>query len=65
MCSICGIIDFEGSGAVPELSDKMSEAMSKRGPDQSGSYCSKGVAFSHNRLAVIDVENGKQPMTRE
>lgn len=64
MCSICGIIDFESSGAVPELAKKMGATMSKRGPDQSGEYYSKGVAFSHNRLAVIDVENGRQPMTR-
>jgi asparagine synthase (glutamine-hydrolysing) len=42
----------------------MSAKMGHRGPDQSGTYRSGDVAFGHNRLAIIDVENGRQPMTR-
>ncbi len=64
MCSICGIADFCGEGASSVLAGKMGAAMSRRGPDQKGGWSDKNVAFHHNRLAVIDVENGRQPMTR-
>ncbi len=64
MCSICGIADFCGEGASPFLAGRMGEAMSRRGPDQNGAWNDKKVAFQHNRLAVIDIENGRQPMTR-
>lgn len=61
MCSICGILG--GARAVDAL-DAMSARMGHRGPDQSGTYRSGEVGFGHNRLAIIDVENGRQPMTR-
>ncbi len=65
MCSICGIIDFEDREKVSSmLAQEMGAAMSNRGPDQSGAFAEGPVAFHHNRLAVIDVENGRQPMTR-
>lgn len=64
MCSICGVLG-DNSKNIEQILGSMSEAMSHRGPDQSGTYFSDGVAFAHNRLAIIDVENGRQPMTRE
>lgn len=65
VCSICGIVDFEDRERVsPSLAQEMSAAMSNRGPDQSSAFAEGPVAFHHNRLAVIDVENGRQPMTR-
>ena len=36
--------------------------MSARGPDGSGTYLYENLCLAHNRLAVIDPENGKQPM---
>lgn len=64
MCSICGIVDFCNPEAVsPSLTEKMGLTMGKRGPDQSGSYRDSFVSFQHNRLAIIDVEHGKQPMS--
>lgn len=63
MCSICGIIGGNEEIAVETL-HSMSAAMKVRGPDQSGCYLKEGAALGHNRLAVIDVENGMQPMTR-
>lgn len=44
----------------------MGASMLHRGPDQQGTYFSSGEIFlglQHNRLAVIDVENGLQPMS--
>ncbi len=65
ICSICGIIDFK----EPQINDretlqKMCSTMTHRGPDQSGIYLTYHVALGHNRLAIIDIKNGLQPMTR-
>ena len=40
----------------------MSESIGRRGPDDAGIYVSEPVCLIHRRLAVIDVENGRQPM---
>ena len=36
--------------------------MSRRGPDGNGMYLSGECTLLHSRLAIIDPENGKQPM---
>ncbi len=36
-----------------------------RGPDDNGDYLSKHVGLAHARLSIIDLANGKQPMTRK
>jgi asparagine synthase (glutamine-hydrolysing) len=41
----------------------MSGTMSHRGPDQSGVYGYGASSLAHNRLSIIDLENGIQPMT--
>lgn len=65
MCSICGIIDFNNKGNISEkIVKKMGKALAHRGPDQNGIFVNEQVAFQHNRLAIIDIENGIQPMTR-
>lgn len=65
MCSICGIVDFfHNDNVSPRLVQEMGTVMHMRGPDQSGVFTDDPVAFHHNRLAVIDPENGAQPMTR-
>lgn len=43
----------------------MSLAMKERGPDQDGMYFEPHAALLHRRLAIIDIENSRQPMTRE
>lgn len=64
MCSICGEINFKeinfANGAVI---DKMNMEMKHRGPDESGIFQGECAIFGHNRLSVMDVENGKQPMS--
>lgn len=41
---------------------QMSEVLAPRGPDASGLYCEENAYFVHRRLAVIDPDNGAQPM---
>lgn len=64
MCGIAGIIDY-GARLRDRRSvlDAMLESLKRRGPDQSGIYEQPYAGLVHTRLAVIDVENGRQPMT--
>ena len=61
MCSICGAADFHFWGC-PDTQN-MNAVMKRRGPDQSGGYKARKVSLGHNRLSVIDPENGRQPLT--
>lgn len=64
MCSICGIVDFENRNNIDiSLLGKMGGSMKHRGPDQTNMYVTDSVGLHHNRLSVIDPENGIQPMT--
>ena len=65
MCSICGMIDWEDKDNIgSEMVAKMGKALIHRGPDQQEIYTNWHVAFEHNRLAIIDIDNGLQPMKR-
>ena len=65
MCSICGLIDFKNRDNIKrKIVEKMGQVLNHRGPDQQGIYLNDQVAFEHNRLAIIDIANGLQPMER-
>ena len=65
MCSILGLINFNDTilDITNEVVNQMGNSIAHRGPDQNGVFRDSYVCFQHNRLAVIDVENGLQPMT--
>ncbi len=64
MCGIAGVISFiDDMRAESENCAGMQRAMLRRGPDQRGIFLSEECAFVHTRLAVIDIEGGRQPMT--
>ena len=64
MCGIAGWldsdIDFYEKQSVLQ---NMQSTLKRRGPDENGIKIYRGAALIHSRLAVIDIENGKQPMT--
>ena len=62
MCSICGEIDFSGEISADTVR-KMSATLCHRGPDASGEYLDTCASLFHNRLSVMDPENGAQPMS--
>ncbi len=65
MCSILGLLDFSKKISPKDLDilTLMGKKLNHRGPDQNGITFGEFFAFQHNRLAIIDIENGKQPMT--
>lgn len=66
MCGICGWIDYRhdlGSDEHARTLAAMNDTMSCRGPDQQGVWAQGPAALCHRRLAVIDIEGGRQPMT--
>lgn len=64
MCSICGIIDFHNRENMNmEIVENMGQSMKHRGPDESDIFACENCILQHNRLSVMDVENGHQPMT--
>ena len=64
MCGICGQISFcENLNDFTQYFYNMQNKLIHRGPDQHGEYFSSDAVLMHRRLAVIDIEGGKQPMT--
>jgi len=65
MCGICGWVDFDRDLGSPEarreLAD-MTATMAYRGPDDEGTWVDGPVALGHRRLAIIDIQGGRQPM---
>ena len=63
MCGIAGWIEKDSKMAErTKTLNAMSETLERRGPDENGLYINGDTALIHRRLAVIDRENGKQPM---
>src|SRR5438874_2375436 len=65
MCGIAGIIRWQPAALQPDEIDRMTNAISHRGPDGVGFLRRDGVALGHRRLAIIDPELGHQPMADE
>lgn len=66
MCGIAGAIDLRGSRRFPdERLLRMTGAMSHRGPDDEQIYIDGPVALGVRRLSVIDVAQGRQPISNE
>jgi asparagine synthase (glutamine-hydrolysing) len=66
MCGICGTAACNGLDAhVEPRLHAMVESLRHRGPDQSGTYFDRQVALGHARLSIIDLSDGKQPLSNE
>ena len=60
MCAISGVI---GLPTDETILGHMLDTMCRRGPDAQGTYVHGDTALLHTRLAIIDPEGGKQPMS--
>jgi asparagine synthase (glutamine-hydrolysing) len=63
MCGIVGVFDLkvEAQKLRPQVL-KMSKRLRHRGPDWSGIYCGEKAVLAHERLSIVDVQSGKQPL---
>ncbi|MHB8566676.1 MAG: asparagine synthase (glutamine-hydrolyzing) [Nitrososphaerales archaeon] len=62
---MCGIGGCLGERASPELMKRMSALIKHRGPDDYGDYLDAGIGIFSNRLSIIDLEGGHQPIFNE
>jgi asparagine synthase (glutamine-hydrolysing) len=61
---MCGIAGYVGQGGAETLA-AMLPLLKHRGPDGEGVHLEPGVGLGMTRLAIIDLEGGRQPMTNE
>ena len=62
MCGIAGLMTSDGSQPTEALLTLMADALAHRGPDGRGTYHLGDVAMVQNRLAIVDLETGDQPL---
>jgi asparagine synthase (glutamine-hydrolysing) len=63
MCGFVGIFDLKVKAQDLRAQVlKMSKKIRHRGPDWSGIYCGEKAILSHERLSIVDVASGKQPL---
>jgi asparagine synthase (glutamine-hydrolysing) len=55
MCGIAGIVNFKNELADKSIIQKMTDAISHRGPDADGFFVEDKIAFGHRRLSIIDL----------
>ena len=76
MCGITGAVWSDQKQSIsPEVLDRMTNAISHRGPDASQTWIDTshrdaygnniGVALGFRRLSIIDLEGARQPMSNE
>ncbi|MGI9628909.1 MAG: asparagine synthase B [Longimicrobiales bacterium] len=63
MCSILAILELQADQAPARpLALELSKLQRHRGPDWSGVFESDRAVLAHERLAIVDVESGAQPL---
>lgn len=63
MCSILGLFDLvDDPASLRPLALELSGRMRHRGPDWSGVFSCERAILAHERLAIVDVEHGAQPL---
>lgn len=63
MCGFVAIFNFsEPLAAARARALEMAKSVRHRGPDWSGNYASERAVLAHERLSIVDVEHGAQPL---
>ncbi|MBI3298105.1 MAG: asparagine synthase (glutamine-hydrolyzing) [Elusimicrobia bacterium] len=62
MCGIVGQVRLDGQAADAVAVERARERLAHRGPDDAGAWAEGPAAFGFRRLAILDLENGHQPM---
>ena len=66
MCGLVTILNIDPSrsnvGELRKLALGMAQKLRHRGPDWSGIYSDERAILAHERLSIVDVEHGAQPL---
>ncbi|MBB1477607.1 asparagine synthase B [Shewanella sp. SG41-3] len=63
MCSIFSILDIKTDASqLRQVALEMSKLLRHRGPDWSGVYADDQAILAHERLSIVDVDHGAQPL---
>jgi asparagine synthase (glutamine-hydrolysing) len=57
VCGITGILNFKNHSAEQSVIQKMTDAVSHRGPDADGFFVEDEIALGHRRLSIIDLSS--------
>lgn len=63
MCGFVGVFDInQNIEALRSQVLRMAKKIRHRGPDWSGVYCGEKTILAHERLSIVGVDSGKQPL---
>lgn len=63
MCGFVGVFDFTQSPDILRGQIlRMAKKIRHRGPDWSGLYCGDKAILAHERLSIVGIDSGKQPL---
>jgi asparagine synthase (glutamine-hydrolysing) len=63
MCGILGIFEFKHRGAaMRSRALGLAKKLRHRGPDWSGLFADEHAVLAHERLSIVDIEHGAQPL---
>jgi len=65
MCGIAGILSLKGEKVERRAVERMGHAIRHRGPDEEGCHLATGIGMMIERLKVIDLVTGQQPIYNE
>lgn len=65
MCGIAGLVGRRICEKDFQIIKNMNDIQKHRGPDDEGIIVETCFVFGHRRLAIIDIEHGRQPMQSE
>ena len=63
MCGICGGVGPAAPDA--QILNAQIKSLKHRGPDDTGVYIQQGISLGMCRLAIVEIQNGKQPADSE
>ena len=62
MCGIVGIFGIKDEESMRIKALQMAKLIRHRGPDWSGIYSDSYAVIAHERLSIVDVDSGAQPL---
>jgi asparagine synthase (glutamine-hydrolysing) len=65
MCGIVGILELDGAASpadARQLALSLVKKVRHRGPDWSGIFADGHAILAHERLSIVDIEHGAQPL---